>query len=78
MNIGDIIEMLYYFGCEHVFNIKILEISNMPRGCARAYSKILDGAGRGIVDDMPAYELLEAIKKMRLTVIPRFLFKQRI
>ena len=35
----------------------------MPRGHGRAYPKILDGAGRGIVDDMPAYELLEAIGK---------------
>lgn len=63
MNIGDTIEMIYDFGCEQVFNIELLEIGDMPRGYGRAYSKILDGAGRGIVDDMPAYELLEAIKK---------------
>lgn len=63
MNIGDTIEMTYDFGCEQVFNIKLLEIGDMPRGHGRAYPKILDGAGRGIVDDMPAFELLEAIKK---------------
>lgn len=63
MNIGDTIEMTYDFGCEQVFNIELLEIGEMPRGHGRAYPKILDGAGRGIVDDMPAFELLEAIKK---------------
>lgn len=63
MNIGDAIEMIYDFGCEQVFNIELLEIGDMPRGHGRAYPKILDGAGRGIVDDMPAFELLEAIRK---------------
>ncbi|MGN0642024.1 MAG: hypothetical protein ACI4JJ_02650 [Huintestinicola sp.] len=63
MNIGDTIEMTYDFGCEQVFNIELLEIGDMPKGHGRAYPKILDGAGRGIVDDMPAFELLEAIKK---------------
>lgn len=63
MNIGDTIEMIYDFGCEQVFSIELLEIYEMPKGHGRAYPKILDGAGRGIVDDMPAFELLEAIKK---------------
>ncbi len=63
MNIGDTIEMTYDFGCEQVFNIELLEIGDMPKGHGRAYPKILDGAGRGIVDDMPAFELLETIKK---------------
>lgn len=63
MNIGDTIEMTYDFGCEQVFNIELLEIGDMPKGHGRAYPKILNGAGRGIVDDMPAFELLEAIKK---------------
>ncbi|MCD7731617.1 MAG: plasmid pRiA4b ORF-3 family protein [Oscillospiraceae bacterium] len=63
MNIGDTIEMTYDFGCEQVFSIELLEISDMPKGHGRAYPKILDGAGRSIVDDMPAFELLEAIKK---------------
>lgn len=63
MNIGDTIEMIYDFGCEQVFNFELLEIGDMPKGHGRAYPKILDGAGRGIVDDMPAFELLGVIKK---------------
>ena len=62
-NIGDTIEMIYDIGCEQVFNIELLEISDMPKGHGRTYPKIINGAGRGIVDDMPAFELLEAIKK---------------
>ena len=64
MNIGETIEMIYDFGCEQIFNIELIEISDMPRGHGRAYPKILSGAGRGIVDDMPASELLKAIKKI--------------
>ena len=64
MNIGEPIEMIYDFGCEQIFNIELIEISDMPRGHGRAYPKILSGAGRGIVDDMPASELLKAIKKI--------------
>lgn len=63
MSVGDTIEMTYDLGCGQVFNIELLEVSDMPRGHGRAYPKILDGAGRGIVDDMPASELLEAIRK---------------
>ncbi len=63
LNVGNTIEMTYDLGCCQVFDIELLEISDMPKGHGRAYPKILDGAGRGIVDDMSAFELLEAIKK---------------
>lgn len=63
LNIGDTIEMTYDLGCCQVFDIELMEIADMPRGHGTAYPKILDGAGRGIVDDMPAFELLEAIRK---------------
>lgn len=64
LKVGDTIEMTYDYGCCQVFDIELVEISDMPRGHGRAYPKILEGAGRGIVDDMPAFELLEAIKKI--------------
>lgn len=60
---GDVIEMTYDMGCCQEFSIELMEMSDMPRGHGRAYPKIIDGAGRGIVDDMPASELLEAIRK---------------
>lgn len=64
METGDTIVMIYDMGCEQVFNIELIEISDMPKGQGRAYPKILDGAGRGIVDDMPAFELLKVIRKI--------------
>ncbi len=63
LEIGDTVEMIYDFGCDQIFVIELLEIGDMPRGHGRAYPKILDGAGYGIVDDMSASELLEAIEK---------------
>ena len=63
LNVGDTIQMTYDLGCCQVFNIELLEINDMLRGHATAYPKNLDGEGRGIDDDMPAFELLEAIRK---------------
>lgn len=62
LEIGDTIEMTYDMGCCQAFNIELVEIGEMPKGHGRAYPKILDGEGRGIVDDMPANELLEVIR----------------
>lgn len=64
MEIGESIKMIYDFGCEQRFDIKLTGIEPMPKGHGRAYPKILAGEGRSIVDDMPAYELLEIIKKI--------------
>ena len=61
---GDNIEMTYDFGCEHRFTLELVDISPMLRGHGRAYPKILDGAGRGIIEDIPASELLEIMKKI--------------
>lgn len=66
MRTGDAIEMTYDLGCCQVFEITLLEINDMPKGGGRAYPKILEGAGRGIVDDMSADELAEAIRKIDL------------
>ncbi len=63
LKIGDVIEMTYDLGCCQEFTIELMEIADIPRGRGRAYPKIIDGAGRGIVDDMAASELLEAIRK---------------
>lgn len=64
MHVGDVIKMTYDYGCEQIFKIVLLEIDDMPEHQDRAYPMILDGAGRGIIDDMSAFELLEIIKKI--------------
>lgn len=64
MCVGDVLEMTYDQGYCQVFEITLLEIGDMPKGGGRAYPKILDGAGRGIVDDLSPDDLAEAIRKI--------------
>lgn len=64
MKIGDTIKMTYDMGCEQVFNIQFIETSTMARGSGKAYPKILDGAGCGIIDDMFIDEFKEIIEKI--------------
>lgn len=64
MHAGDVIEMTYDFGCCQTFEITFLKNMEMPRGSGRVFPVILDGAGRGIVDDLPSDELLKAIRKI--------------
>ncbi len=63
LQIGQHMEMLYDFGCEQEFDIEFIKIADMPKSSGRAYPKIIDGAGRGIIDDMPAFQLMEIINK---------------
>lgn len=63
MRVGDVMEMTYDQGCCQVFEIALLKIEDMAKGRGAAYPKILDGAGRGIVDDMSDSDLLDAIRK---------------
>ena len=61
LSVGNRLEMVYDFGCEQTFTIEVTDISPMPKGSGRAYPKIVMGEGCGIVDDLPADELLEII-----------------
>lgn len=61
LNAGDKLTMIYDFGCEQVFDIEIVEVAPMAKGSGRAYPKVIAGEGLGIIDDMTADELLEAI-----------------
>ena len=47
------------FGCKHQFTLELIDTAAMPQGHGRAYPKILDGTGRGMIEDIPASELLE-------------------
>lgn len=64
LKIGDKLSMLYDFGCDQEFDIEVTGIQPMGRGQGRAYPKIIAGVGRGIIDDLPAFELLEVIKQI--------------
>ncbi|MBE6700407.1 MAG: plasmid pRiA4b ORF-3 family protein [Ruminococcaceae bacterium] len=63
LKVDDKLGMLYDFGCEQCFDIEIVDIQPMPKGSGRAYPKITDGEGKGILDDTTADETLETIKE---------------
>lgn len=59
--VGDKLTMIYDFGYDQEFKIEITNIEPMPKGKGRSYPKIIAGEGRGILDDVPAFETLEII-----------------
>lgn len=58
---GEHMEMIYDFGCEQDFDIEFIGAVDMFRGKGTSYPKVIDGAGRGIIDDMHVDELMEII-----------------
>ena len=72
LQIGDQLVMTYDFGCEQIFDIELTGVQDMPRGHGRAYPRIAEGEGRGIIDDLPADELLKMIREIDRTGVSRF------
>ena len=72
---GDRLCMIYDFGCDQVFDIEVLAIEPMKKGTGRAYPKILSGHGRGIIDDVPAFELLDIINEIDRTGVSTHNFR---
>ena len=77
LEIGDKIHMIYDFGEGQEFEITLLSDEEMPKGSGRAYPKVSDGAGRGIIDDMSAEDLLDLIKKIDKTGKSDFIYAHR-
>ena len=72
LQIGDQLEMIYDFGCEQIFDIELTGVQDMPKGRGRAYPRIAAGEGRGIIDDLPADELLKTIREIERSGVSRF------
>ena len=64
LKLGDRIRMDYDFGTTQTFWLKLIEIADMKRGWGRRYPYVLDGAGRGIIDDMSCEELSELVAQI--------------
>ena len=64
MEPGNCLQMIYDFGLDQVFNLTLLSAEPMPRGKGAHYPWIVDGKGRGILDDMPGDELQELIAQI--------------
>ena len=72
LQIGAQLEMTYDFGCEQIFDIELIGVQEMPKGRWRSYPRIAAGEGRGIIDDLPADELLKMIREIDRTGVSRF------
>lgn len=64
LKLGDRIRMDYDFGTTQTFWLELVEIADMKRGWGRQYPYVLDGAGRGIIDDMSCEELSELVAQI--------------
>ena len=64
LKLGDRIRMGYDFGTTQTFWLELVEIADMKRGWGRRYPYVLDGAGRGIIDDMSCEELSELVAQI--------------
>ena len=67
LKLDDRIRMDYDFGTTQTFWLELIEIADMKRGWGRRYPYILDGAGRGIIDDMSCEELSERVAQIDRT-----------
>ena len=64
LKLGDRIRMEYDFGTTQTFWLELVEIADMKRGWGRRYPYVLDGTGRGIIDDMSCEELSELVAQI--------------
>lgn len=64
LKIGDRIQMDYDFGTTQTFWIELIDVKDIERGQGRKYPYIIDGAGRGIIDDMGVDELQELVAQI--------------
>lgn len=64
LKIGEIIQMDYDFGTTQTFHIQLIATEDMIRGRGNHYPYLLDGAGRGILDDYSSADLRELIDQI--------------
>lgn len=76
MEIGDKLLMTYDYGCNQQFELELVSAEPMLRGKGTSYPKIIAGECRGIVDDIPAFELMELIKKTDETGSSGFVYEK--
>ena len=62
--IGETMELIYDFGTEQHFLLTLTAVRDMKRGEGRRFPWVAAMNGRGIIDDMPVWELEELIKQI--------------
>lgn len=64
---GDVLHMEYDYGAGWEFSIKLTRITEMKRGTGTHYPYIIDGQGKGIIEDIFPFELAEMIQETNET-----------
>ncbi len=64
---GDVLHMEYDYGAGWEFSIKLIRITEMKKGTGTHYPYIVNGRGKGIIEDMFPFELVEMIKETNET-----------
>lgn len=63
LSVGDVMEMEYDYGAGWEFTIELLSITEMKKGSGNHYPYVTSGHGRGIIEDIPPFELAEIIEE---------------
>lgn len=61
----DKLKVIYDFGFEKVFYVKLVDILEYKPGTANQYPKIVGGKGKGVIDDITSDEYSEIVKKIK-------------
>ena len=60
--VGDVLEMEYDYGAGWEFTIELLSITEMKKGSGNHYPYVTAGQGKGIIENIPPFELAEIIE----------------
>jgi len=64
MAVGVRLKMIYDFGTEQVFHLELCSAETMPKGHGKHYPYTIDGAGKGILDDVHVEELKKLVDQI--------------
>ena len=67
LQVGDRLRMDYDFGTTQTFWLELISIKDMKHGWGGHYPFILDGAGRGIIDDLGCADLKKLVEQIDRT-----------
>lgn len=72
LKIGDVLTLEYDYGAGWTFSISLISVEEMKRGTGSHYPYITAGEGKGIIEDVSPYELINIIDETNKTgVIPK-------
>ena len=67
LSVGDTMKMVYDYGCSQEFDIRVISISDMAKGTGRHYPYVVEGQGRGILDDISPEQFADYIHQIDMT-----------